>query len=421
MTAVEIIRGVFNPECAFTGKETKEIENSFPPVRVEDSSIEGLAGLFEELPPNPSRDDIAAWLRILLELVRSSATWAFPHSVTLVRDHGALQVLNPGTVRVFNLFFMRLRQLLLRSLFRHDDVVVVLRNPAPGADTIPVFSPDDKQALRKKLQDAVDRQAARVAAEAARAEAASVAAASALADMACSESVPLPDMAPFEMDPLLLDAFRWVPPPPVPPGSPQLPPQVTAVLPGSPPVPPLVIRSKKKACRVALGDPRRVKKRACPQALPIDGASAIPAKRQKAIAHVREVEPVAAPVAASGVSCGALIQRALGATRDNYTHDYHTEVKIIITQILAREERILEISNAYKAAAPIAGRRVDTAKGLAFVYVLFKVIQDICGELLLQKREVIIPIAVKALLRHGGINEKLGYKPDNTYWWNSIL
>jgi len=423
MTPVEIIRGVFNPACAFTGKETEESEILYPPVHVEDSFIEGLACLFKELPPNPSRGDIAAWLKTLLDIVRSSTTWVFPHSITLLRDHGALQVLNPGTVRTFNFFFMRLRQLLLRGLLDHDDVVEALRGPPTGM--IPVFSAVDKENLRVTLKAAVNRETARVAAEAARAEDARVAAASALAELASVEVDLLAEMAPFEMDPLLLDVSRWVPPPPVPPGSPQLPPQVTAVPPGSPPVPPLVIRSKKKACPTALGFPRRVKKRACPQALPIDGASAIPAKRQKAIAHVREVEPVAesgeapaAPVAA----CDDLIERAFRTTLNEYT--YFELPRSIIEAMLKRPATMSPISHAYSAAIPIAGRTVDKDKAWDFARVLREAIQAVCEECKLTNDKPnilrdIVKITINAILQHGGINETLGYK--GVYWWQTIL
>lgn len=399
MTTVDIIRGVFNPECAFTGKETEESDTNFPPLLVDDEYLKGLACLFQEMPRNRSRDHIRAWLKILLEVVRSS--WAFPCNVTLKKSHGADELMEHGKVRIFNYFWMRLRRRILKDLFGLepiDDVVEVLRAPSNGM--IPAFSAFDKDNLRVTLGNAVNRETARVAAEAA-----SVAAASTLAEMA------------RVADPLPEGVSLWVDPPPVPPGS--------------PPVPTQVRRCKKKACVSALDVPdlgapdlgvpgllqivlagnRRVKKRACRQALPI------------------EVEPVAesgeapaAPVAASGVSCDSLIRRALKATLENYTK--FPFVISIIELILKGTESMSEISDAYEAAVPRAGRKFDLAKGWEFARVLRTVIQDIVKKYNLKTKKSNsedddVKITINAILNHGGINQTFGYR--DVYWWQTIL
>jgi len=423
MTPVEIIRGVFNPACAFTGKETEESDNTYPSVNLpadyEGLSLKGLACLFEEIPRNRSRDNIRAWLKILLEVVRSS--WAFPCNVTLKKSHGADELMEHGKVRIFNYFWMRLRRRILKDLFGLepiDDVVEVLRAPSNGM--IPAFSAFDKDNLRVTLREAVNRETARVAAEAARAddarvaaeaarvaaEAASMAAASTLAEMA-RVADPLPEGVSLRVDA-----------PPVPPGS--------------PPVPTPVRRCKKKACvsalivsalqapdtgapdlgvpgllEIVLGGNRRVKKRACRRALPI------------------EVEPVAesgeapaAPVAA----CDDLIERAFRTTLNEYT--YFELPRSIIEAMLKRPAMMSPISHAYRAAIPIPGRTVDKDKAWDFARVLREAIQAVCEECKLTNDKPnilrdIVKITINAILQHGGINETLGYK--GVYWWQTIL
>ena len=417
MTTVDIIRGVFNPECAFTGKETEESDTNFPPLLVDDEYLKGLACLFQEMPRNRSRDHIRAWLKILLEVVRSS--WAFPCNVTLKKSHGADELMEHGKVRIFNYFWMRLRRRILKDLFGLepiDDVVEVLRAPSNGM--IPAFSAFDKDNLRVTLGNAVNRETARVAAEAARAEdarvaaeAASVAAASTLAELACVA------------DPLPEGVSLWVDPPPVPPGS--------------PPVPIQVIRRKRKTGISALNVPvdlgapdvgahdlgvpgllqivhsskRRVKRRSCPQALPIE-----------VVPVAESGEAPAAPVAASGVSSVALIRGALEATKGRYTK--FPFVISVIDLILKGTESMSKISDAYETAVPRAGRKFDLAKGWEFARVLRTVIQDIVKKYNLKTKKSNsedddVKITINAILNHGGINQTFGYR--DVYWWQTIL